>query len=92
MQDRGKMKIRIELTEGAKRHIASHNVSVKEVMTIFEQNYLVKREGRRYELLARTREGRVLALFLEKEKDKFKLLTARDATKTEKELYKKKAK
>jgi len=31
-------------------------------------------------------------LFREKEKDKFKLITARDATKTEKELYKKKVK
>jgi uncharacterized DUF497 family protein len=86
------MKIIIEITEGAKRHIASHNVRAEEVMTIFEQNYFVKREGRRYELLARTREGRVLALFLEKGKDKFTLITARDATKTEKELYKKKAK
>jgi uncharacterized DUF497 family protein len=87
-----KRRIRIEITEGAKRHIASHNVRAEEVLTIFEQDYFVKREGKRYELLARTREGRVLALFLEKEKDKFTLITARDATKTEKELYKKKAK
>lgn len=85
------MKIRIEITEGAKRHIASHNVRAEEVITIFEQDYFVKREGRRYELIGRTREGRLLALFLEKEKDKFKLITARDATKAEKELYKKKA-
>ena len=87
-----KRRIRIEITEGAKRHIASHNVRAEEVLTIFEQDYFVKRDGKRYELLARTREGRVLALFLEKEKDKFTLITARDATKTEKELYKKKAK
>ena len=87
-----KRRIRIEITVGAKRHIASHNVRAEEVLTIFEQDYFVKREGKRYELLARTREGRVLALFLEKEKDKFTLITARDATKTEKELYKKIAK
>lgn len=61
------MKIRIEITEGAKRHIASHNVRAEEVITIFEQDYFVKREGRRYELIRRTREGLLLALFLEKE-------------------------
>jgi uncharacterized DUF497 family protein len=87
-----KRRIRIDITEGAKRHIASHNVRVEEVITIFEQDYFVKREGRRYELIGRTREGRFLALFLDREKDKFKLITARDATKAEKELYKKKAK
>jgi Protein of unknown function (DUF497). len=87
-----KGRIRIEITEGAKRHITKHGVRAEEVLTIFEQNYFVKKEGKRYELIGRTRGGRFLALFLEKEKDKFKLITARDATKTEKELYKKKVK
>ena len=87
-----KTRIRIEITEGAKEHIVSHNVRVEEVLTIFERNYFVKRKGKRYELIGRTRGGRFLALFLEKGKDKFKLITARDATKTEKELYKKKVK
>ncbi|MBA5942291.1 MAG: BrnT family toxin [Methanophagales archaeon] len=87
-----KRRIRIEITEGAKKHIASHNVRAEEVITIFERNYFVKREGKRYELIGRTRDGRFLALFMEKGKDKFKLVTARDATKTEKELYKKKVK
>ncbi len=87
-----KRRIRIDITEGAKRHIASHNVKAEEVLSIFERDYFVRREGRRYELLGRTREGRVLALFLEKGKDEFTLITARDATKTEKGLYKKKAK
>lgn len=87
-----KKRIRIGITEGAKRHIARHGVRAEEVLTIFEQDYFVKRDGKRYELIGRTRDGRFLALFLEKEKDKFKLITARDATKTEKELYKKKVK
>jgi uncharacterized DUF497 family protein len=87
-----KRRIRIEITEGAKRHIASHNVRAEEVITIFERDYFVKREGKRYELIGRTKDGRFLALFMEKKKDKFKLVTARDATKTEKELYKKKVK
>ena len=85
-----KKRIRIEITEGAKKHIASHNVRAEEVLTIFERDYFVKREGKRYELIGRTRNGRFLALFLEKEKDTFKLITARDATKAEIELYKKK--
>jgi uncharacterized DUF497 family protein len=83
-------RIRIEITEGAKKHIASHNVKAEEVLTIFERDYFVKREGKRYELIRRARNGRFLALFLEKEKDTFKLITARNATKTEIELYKKK--
>jgi uncharacterized DUF497 family protein len=85
-----KKRIRIEITEGAKKHIASHNVRAEEVLRIFERNYFVKREGKRYELIGRTRNGRFLALFLEKEIDTFKLITARDATKAEIELYKKK--
>ncbi|MEA2033071.1 MAG: hypothetical protein U9N41_05760 [Euryarchaeota archaeon] len=87
-----KRRMRIEITGRAKKHIASHNVRAEEVLTIFERDYFVKREGKRYELIGKTRNGRFLALFLEKEKDKFKLVTARDATKTEKELYKKKVK
>lgn len=87
-----KRRMRIEITEKVKKHIASHNVRAEEVLTIFERDYFVKREGKRYELIGKTRNGRFLALFLEKEKDKFKLVTARDATKTEKELYKKKVK
>jgi|LGVF01.1.fsa_nt_gb uncharacterized DUF497 family protein len=87
-----KGQIRIEITEVAKKHIASHNVRTEEILTILERDYFVKREGKRYELIGRTRDGRFLALFLEKGKDKFKLITARDATKTEKELYKKKVK
>ena len=85
-----KKRIRIEITEGAKKHIAGHNVRAEEVLTIFERDYFVIREGKRYELIGRTINGRFLALFLEKEIDKFKLITARDATKTEIELYKKK--
>ena len=87
-----KGRVRIEITELVKKHIGSHNVKAEEVLTIFERDYFVKREGKRYGLIGRTRGGRLLALFLEKEKDKFKLITARDATKTEKELYKKKVK
>lgn len=87
-----KKRIRIEITEGAERHITRHGVRAEEVLTIFEQDYFVKREGKGYELIGRTRDGRFLALFLEKEKDEFKLITASDATKTEKELYKKKVK
>ena len=73
-----KRRIGIEITKRAGEHIASHNVRAEAVLTIFERVYFVKREGRRYELLGRTREGRFLALFLEKEKNKFKLITARD--------------
>ena len=50
-------------------------------VTIFERDYFVKRGGKRYELIGRTRARRFLTLFMEKEKDKFKLITARDATK-----------
>jgi len=87
-----KRRIRIELTEVAKKHIASHNVRAREILIIFEQDYFVKREGKRYELIGRTSGGRFLALFLEKENDTFKLITARDAKKAKKGLYKKKVK
>lgn len=87
-----KGRIRVELTERAKRHIARHGVKAEEVLTIFEQDYFVKKEGTRYELIGRTRDGRFLALFLSKEEDKFILITARDATKTERGLYRKKVK
>ena len=71
------MRLRIEITEGAKRHIANHNVRVEDVITIFERDYFVKRGGKRYELIGRTRAGRFLTLFMKKEKDKFKLITGK---------------
>ena len=52
----------------------------------------MRREGKRYKLIGETEEGRILALILEKRQDRFTLVTARDATKTEKALYKKKVK
>jgi len=87
-----KKRVRIEITDRVKEHIASHNVNVKEVLTLFDKNYFVRREGRRYRLIGKTEERRVLALLMERKQDRFILVTARDATKTEKALYKKKVK
>jgi uncharacterized DUF497 family protein len=87
-----KRRIRIEITDRVKEHIASHNIKAKEVLSLFDQNYFVRREGNRYKFIGETDERRILALILEKKQDRFTLVTARDATKTEKALYKKKVK
>ncbi len=85
-----KRRIRIEIAKRAKEHVASHNIKVKEILSLFDKNYFVKREGRRYRLIGMAKGGRVLALILEKKEDQFILVTARDATKAEKALYKRK--
>jgi hypothetical protein len=40
-----KGQIRIEITEVAKKHIASHNVRAEEILTILERDYFVKKES-----------------------------------------------
>ena len=85
-------RIRVELTERVKRHIIKHGVNAEEIISVFQRDYFVKREGKRYMVVGKTRDGRSLALIVDKMGEHFVLITARDATKAEKELYRRKAK
>ena len=85
-------RISVELTERAKRHIIKHGVNAEELISVFQRDYFVKRDGKRYTVIGKTRDARSLALILEKVGEHFVLITARDATKAEKELYRRKAK
>ncbi len=87
-----KRRIRVELTERAKHYIIKHGVNTEEIISVFQHDYFVKRQGKRYTVIGKTRSGRLLTLILEKMAARFVLITARDATKAEKELYRRKAK
>ncbi len=82
--------MRIEI----KHHIAlkiekKHNVKVSEVLEVFEGKIYTKRVGKnRYMIIGKTASGRYLTLFVDKIGRKLELVTARDATDSEKRLYK----
>ncbi len=44
-----KGRIKIELTERAKGLIAKHAVRAEEIISLFEQDFFVKREGKRFD-------------------------------------------
>jgi uncharacterized DUF497 family protein len=85
-------RIRVELTERVKRHIIKHGVNTEEIISVFQRDYFVKRDGKRYTVVGKTRVGRSLVLILDNVGEHFVLITARDATKAEKDLYRRKAK
>jgi uncharacterized DUF497 family protein len=59
-------RIRVELTERVKRHIVKHGVNAEELISVFQHDYFVKRDGKRYTVIGKTRDGRSLALILDK--------------------------
>lgn len=77
------------------RHISEHNVSSREVEIAINGRVLIRsisRKGEKLKELIGECHGRTLFIILKRCNDKYKVVTARDATKSEKKLYKKRGK
>ena len=76
-----------------KHHIATkiekkHGVKVSEVLEVFEGKIYTKKVGKkRYCVIGRTLAGRFLTIFVDKKGKLLEVVTARDATDSEKRLY-----
>ncbi|MDI6886442.1 MAG: BrnT family toxin [archaeon] len=79
------------LTKKVEHHIGKHEVTREEIMDVLNGFKYVKRKGKRFLFYGKTKAGRYLTVVLEKNREYF-LVTARESTKSEKVLYKKKVK
>ncbi len=76
-------------------HISKHKIYEKEVERAVNGRILIRntsRKGKKLKKVIGESHGRILFIILELYKDKYRVITARDATLTEKELYKIKGK
>lgn len=90
-----KREILIEWDEKTLDHISPHNVSGKEVETAVNGTILIRntsRSGEKLKEVIGESYGRVLFVILKFYGDKYKVITARDATESEKKLYMKRGK
>ncbi|MDP2766143.1 MAG: BrnT family toxin [Candidatus Methanoperedens sp.] len=90
-----KRKILIEWDCKSLDHISKHNVSEKEVEIAMNGAILIRNTSRNGEKLKEVigeSHGRILFVVLKLSGDKYKVITARDATRAEKKLYMKKGK
>jgi uncharacterized DUF497 family protein len=83
----------LTLTKKVERHIEKHEVRREEIADALNDFKYVKRKKERFLFYGRTKEGRYLTVVVEKGKTgEYYLITARESTKSEKGLYKKKMK
>ncbi|MCZ7402685.1 MAG: BrnT family toxin [Candidatus Methanoperedens sp.] len=90
-----KREILIEWDEKTLDHISLHNVSEKEVEIAMNGIILIRNTSRNGEKLKEVigeSYGKVLFVILKFDGDKYKVITARDATQAEKKLYMKRGK
>ncbi|WP_457591827.1 BrnT family toxin [Geoglobus sp.] len=85
-------RIRLEWDDWNVNHIAKHGVSVKEVEeAVKDRRKVIWKHRGRYVMIA-SAYGRILFVVLEKitgEKNSYYVITARDATNSEKRIYRK---
>jgi uncharacterized DUF497 family protein len=80
-----------ESLKKGERHIEKHEVRREEIADALNNFKYVKRKNERFLFYSRTKAGRYLSVVVEKEeKGEYYLITARESTKSEKGLYKKK--
>jgi len=90
-----KRKILIEWDCKSLDHISKHNVSEKEVEIAMNGAILIRNTSRNGEKLKEVigeSHGRILFVVLKLGGDKYRVITARDATQAEKKLYMKRGK
>jgi len=90
-----KREILIEWDFKSLNHISKHNVSEKEVEIAMNGAILIRNTSRNGEKLKEVigeSHGRILFVILKLNGDKYKVKTARDATRAEKKLYMKRGK
>ncbi len=87
------MEIFIEWDEEDINHIRKHNVSPREVESIFESKIFYKRRKGYYDILGKTDSGRFLFVVLDRlGANVYRVAIARDASDSEKDLYVRRAK
>lgn len=90
-----KREILIEWDFNSLNHISKHNVSEKEVEIAINGAILIRntsRDGEKLKEVIGESHGRILFVVLKFDGDKYKVVTARDATRAEKKLYMKRGK
>ncbi len=90
-----KREILIEWDLNSLNHISKHNVSEKEVEITMNGAILIRntsRSGEKLKEVIGESHGRILFVVLKFDGDKYKVVTARDATRAEKKLYMKRGK
>ncbi len=80
-------KIKLIWNEWNIAHIAKHGVGVKEIEEAVRDRKAIMKKVRKRCALIGSAWGRVLFIVLEKRKDGYFVVTARDATSAEKRLY-----
>jgi len=81
----------IIVTKEAERHITKHKVKRKEVLEVLNNFKFIQRKKKRLLVYGKTNSGRILTIVLERrEAGLYSLMTARDGTKSEKGLYRRK--
>jgi uncharacterized DUF497 family protein len=67
-----------------------HNIEAYEIYEVLEGRFLFTRVGKeRYRIIGRCYGGRFLTVYLDKRRDCFDLVTARESEDSEKRFYKK---
>lgn len=87
------MEIELEWTDEDIDHIRRQDIEPEEVESVFNHKFYPTKRKNFVDVLGRTNGGRILFVVLEMTADdKLRVAFARDATKSEKDLYKRKAK
>ena len=73
-------------------HIARHGITVKDVEDVCSGRHIARKVKDRYLIYGETEAGRHILVVLEKTEYNFRPITARDMSKSEKRIYKKKVK
>ncbi len=90
---RNSAEITLEWTDEDIDHVRRHNIDPREVESIFGSKIYKKKKSGQVQLLGKTIGGRILFMVLERTGRRlYRVITAREATVSEKSLYVKRAK
>ncbi len=90
-----KREILIEWNRKSLDHVHRHNISEKEVENAVNGRILIRsisRKGEKLKEVIGESHGRILFVILNLSEDRYRVITARDATRAEKKLYMKRGK
>ena len=73
-------------------HIARHGITVKNLEEACSNRHIARKVKDRYLIYSETEAGRHIFIVLEKTGDKFRPITARDMSESEKKIFKRKMK
>ena len=83
---------RLKWDKGNIFHVARHGITVKDVEDACSGRHIARKAKDRYLIYSETGTGKHIFVVLEKTRDNFRPVTARDMSESEKKIYKKKVK